>query len=103
MGLHAVRLRELDHCAPDVTGTQDPDLLPVQPDRARELVLFPFSAAQAGNAVRHAAIEAADERERELGDRRRILPRTVGDVDAALAGGRDVDVADTRAGTNDEI
>src|SRR5262245_46900957 len=63
---HAERVRTLRHLLPDVPVTEQPDRAPEQPARLRELLLVPFAGPELRDVVGHAAIQAEQQREREL-------------------------------------
>ena len=65
--------------------------------------LLPAAGAEIGGGVDEAAVERQDQAHGQLGDGDGVLARAVGDVDAARAGGRDVDGVDPGAGADDEV
>ena len=82
--------------APDGAEPGDAERLAVQPLGLAVLLPLPLAGAQRRDRVRDAAVERDDQPEDELGDRRRVLARAVGDVDAALARGAHVDRVEAR-------
>ena len=68
-----------------------PSVRPKRPSRLAVLLLVPDAALQVRGVVRDPAVEREHQPEGELRHRDRVLARAVGDVDAALGGGLDVD------------
>jgi hypothetical protein len=72
------------------------------PARLGVLGLVPHAAAEIDDVVGDPAVERADQPERQLGDRDRVLARAVRDVDPALGRGGDVDRVVAGAGADHE-
>ena len=68
---------------------------------AAEARARPFAVGERGMGLRHVAEQRQRQRQRVLGGGDRVRLRRVGDDDAALRRGRDVDVVDPGAGAAD--
>ena len=86
-----------------MTEPEDAELAIFEPDRAREFVLLPAPGAERGRRVRHAPVQAADQRERELRHGARVAPGRRRHVDPALTGEGHVDVLRAGAGSDHEV
>ena len=70
---------------------------------AAELAALPLAGREAGVRLRDVAGEREHQRDRVLGGGDRVGLRRVGDDDALLGGGRDVDVVHADAGAADDL
>src|SRR5262249_8919296 len=91
-----------DHLLTDAADAQQAERQTVESTGLRVLLLVPLPGAQLRHVVGDAPVERENQREGQLRDGNRVLPRTVRHVDAALRRARDVDGVVSRAGPHDQ-
>ena len=99
---HPEALGAMGHELADAPEAEDPERLVEQLD-ARELRALPLAGDQARVRLGHVAGQREQQRHRVLGGGDDVGLRRVGDDDAALGGGGDVDVVDAHAGAADGL
>ena len=91
-----------DHLAADRPDPEQRQGRAVEPARLRVLLLVPDAGPQVRSVLRDTPIDRQHQRERQLGDRDRVLAGTVRDVDPASRGRGHVDRVVARAGPHDQ-
>ncbi len=95
--------RRLPDLPPDRAHPRDPQRATVQPLGLAVFLALPLARLQRRHRVGDAAVERHEHADDQLGHGRRVLPGAVGHVDAATAGGVDVDGVVAGAGADDEV
>jgi hypothetical protein len=100
--LHSKRSGALGHFPADLTQTHDAQRAPVQTARLGVVALVPLSLPQVRHLIRNATIAGQQQSQHELGNGYGVFARTIGDEDAQLGCGSNIDRVDPGPCPNDE-